>query len=301
MHITTGAGYTLSMTIQSGADRERILATVERHIADASFKSSHSNNESELSIVLPSDSKTSSSFPELFAELNRQQIKLGIAEIGVGWTTMDEVFVRYFIDSFKYCDSIFTPHIQNSTFWNYIGWKSSVIKIVRLKVLKRRLLLQKTWVRFQMHMNNIISIFLVTLIINLHIERVEGLPLLFSQFSGLLTKKVLWTIRRKRLILSQMIIPVLLTIAAVAISRTAYSNNDRTPPLKLTLSPYKNPITLYAAKDGVNILFTMYPLSRCSIQYRNVKSSQNYTSNNFMINRESEIFTLLQLVHQQKL
>lgn len=83
------------MTVRDGANREVILNTVKNHIVDAYFKGSLSNNASELAIVLPSENNTSSRFPALFSELREGQKKLGIDEFGVGYTTMDEVFVRY--------------------------------------------------------------------------------------------------------------------------------------------------------------------------------------------------------------
>ncbi|CAL8112749.1 unnamed protein product [Orchesella dallaii] len=204
-----GAGYTLSMTIVNGSDKNAILSTVHRHIEDAHFKASHSNNMSEISIVLPSESNTSSKFPRMFAELTERQNELGIKEVGVGWTTMDEVFVR--VEELSHSNTE-TSSLDSTSFTesSRIGSQDEVLASG---------------------------------------TKLIGLKLLLSQFRGLFMKKLLYSLRKKRLIVSQIVIPVLLTIAAVVISSVMFTSSERSPPLKVTISSYKDPITLYSSTN----------------------------------------------------
>ncbi|ODM92121.1 ATP-binding cassette sub-family A member 3 [Orchesella cincta] len=204
-----GAGYTLSMSIVHGSDENVILGTVRRHIEDAHFKSSHSNNASEISIVLPSESNTASKFPKMFAELTERQEELGIKEVGVGWTTMDEVFVR-------------VEELSHATTESNSLDSTSVTESSRLG-----------------SQDEILS----------SGTKLSGLRLLLSQFIGLFMKKLFYSLRKKRLIVSQMIIPVLLTIASVVISSLMFSTSSRLPPLTVSISPYKNAITLYSSTN----------------------------------------------------
>lgn len=84
------------------------------------------------------------------------------------------------------------------------------------------------------------------------VEKAKGVALTLSQFYGLLMKKFLWTIKRKRLVVFQMLIPVIMTIAAVAISGSVTSSNNMTPALKITLDDYKKPVTLYSSTNQVD-------------------------------------------------
>jgi hypothetical protein len=70
-----------------------ILATVQKHIPNASFRTLQSGNESEVAIALPNEGQTTSLFPSLFSELSERKEEFGIQTIGVSLTTMDEVFV----------------------------------------------------------------------------------------------------------------------------------------------------------------------------------------------------------------
>lgn len=91
----TGAGYNLGFTIAEGANRDAILEAVRRHVPNAHFKSSLSNNPKEMFITIPTEASTTSRFPGLFHELSNKERELGIEETGIDYTTMDEVFAKF--------------------------------------------------------------------------------------------------------------------------------------------------------------------------------------------------------------
>ena len=83
------------MTIEGEGRPEVILLTVQKYIENASFKSQHSPNSSEVAITLPTETTTTSKFPQMFSELSKSRQTLGIKTIGLSLTTMDEVFIKY--------------------------------------------------------------------------------------------------------------------------------------------------------------------------------------------------------------
>jgi hypothetical protein len=66
-------------------------------LPNAAIKEEPLDNTShcEWSIVIPSESCTTADFPEMFRKLQENKVSMGIKNIGLSLTTMDEVFVKY--------------------------------------------------------------------------------------------------------------------------------------------------------------------------------------------------------------
>ena len=95
MFESTGAGYTLRITMEGEGRPEAILLTVQKYIENASFKSQHSPNSSQVTITLPTETTTTCKFPHMFSELSNSRDALGIKTIGLSLPTMDQVFMKY--------------------------------------------------------------------------------------------------------------------------------------------------------------------------------------------------------------
>jgi len=92
-----GFGYNLKLSTLSEAESYKILAEVKSVVSNAFIqKETHANKCSELQIILPSDTidELKPLFPKLFNGLSAKKEELGIINIGIGLTSMDDVFVR---------------------------------------------------------------------------------------------------------------------------------------------------------------------------------------------------------------
>uniref|UniRef100_A0A2A4K545 ABC transporter domain-containing protein n=1 Tax=Heliothis virescens TaxID=7102 RepID=A0A2A4K545_HELVI len=91
MHLkkAVGTGYRLSFTTIGTPKDEAITKVVTSHVPDASLKEKTINS---LSYNLPAAG--SAKFPALFAALESKRSELGIDSIGVGVSTLEEVFLK---------------------------------------------------------------------------------------------------------------------------------------------------------------------------------------------------------------
>jgi hypothetical protein len=114
-----GTGYTLKLTTTGGENgNKEILDVVQSFIPRAVMDNSndsnndnmnhrHSNgsgngngnghnknNQSEFVMSLPNDEKTLEIFPSLFSKLNTDKESLGIVTIGLSLSTIDQVFLK---------------------------------------------------------------------------------------------------------------------------------------------------------------------------------------------------------------
>ncbi|CAG9795500.1 unnamed protein product [Diatraea saccharalis] len=84
-----GTGYRLTFTTIGTPKQEAITRAVTSHVPDANLKEATINS---ISYNLPAAS--SDKFPQLFTGLENQRSELGIDSIGVGASTLEEVFLR---------------------------------------------------------------------------------------------------------------------------------------------------------------------------------------------------------------
>ncbi|OXA45953.1 ATP-binding cassette sub-family A member 3 [Folsomia candida] len=82
--------------------------------------------------------------------------------------------------------------------------------------------------------------------------RSTGVALLFQQFWGLMLKKIMYSFRRWKLTVCQMVIPIAVIIAAVLITNLTYATNDRTPALVISLNSYYNQIARFSISGNQN-------------------------------------------------
>jgi len=86
---TFGVGYNLTLVKQNICDEQSIQKILYKHVADAKLLS---NVGAELSFQMPLGA--SNSFPNLFANLEKESARLGVASYGVSVTTLEEVFLK---------------------------------------------------------------------------------------------------------------------------------------------------------------------------------------------------------------
>ncbi|XP_045502150.1 ATP-binding cassette sub-family A member 2-like [Colias croceus] len=84
-----GSGYRLSFTTVGLPNEPAITAAIQSKVPDASVKESSLNS---ISYNLPANS--SNKFPEMFTMLEMNKPELGIDSIGVGKSTLEEVFLK---------------------------------------------------------------------------------------------------------------------------------------------------------------------------------------------------------------
>ncbi|CAG5055814.1 unnamed protein product [Parnassius apollo] len=108
LHVTTmhlkrayGTGYRLSFTTIGIPKEQAITNVVKSHVADASVKEKSLNT---ITYNLPA--KNSTKFPQLFKTLESKRSELAIDTIGVGISTLEEVFL-------KLCSDIDTTFTQD--------------------------------------------------------------------------------------------------------------------------------------------------------------------------------------------
>ena len=82
-------------------DSDAIFDLVQKYAPDAYWEEKISelnqNDVCDISIVLPraqNGVNDTSNFPAMFAELQREKSKLGIIDIGLPLTTLDDVFAK---------------------------------------------------------------------------------------------------------------------------------------------------------------------------------------------------------------
>lgn len=90
-----GTGYTLKLSLSESGNQTTILSFIQNHVSNASIKSAHSSNETEMFVTLPTETANTSVLSALFNDLTQNKDQLHIKSVGLSLTTMDEVFLRY--------------------------------------------------------------------------------------------------------------------------------------------------------------------------------------------------------------
>lgn len=80
------------------SDSNRVLQIIHEHIPLAFIKSEVSKSDViELEIALNSQGNSSSQFPAMFNQLLAQKSGLGLLDVGMSLTSMDDVFLKYIL------------------------------------------------------------------------------------------------------------------------------------------------------------------------------------------------------------
>lgn len=185
-----GTGYTLKLTLAGGISRgvspsasrllkssmlslvdpgtrenvPEIMSFVQKYIPEAFLKVTNSANSNEVFITLPIAAATTQALAKLFSELPKEKERLGITTVGMGHTTVDEVFMR-------------VGEVTEAQDEDH-EMEDEIVTAQRL-------------------------------------EKLTALQLFLLQFMGLLVKKILYTYRKRKLVIAQVIVPVLLLIGAI--------------------------------------------------------------------------------------
>ncbi|KAJ8717469.1 hypothetical protein PYW08_005868 [Mythimna loreyi] len=105
MHLkkAIGTGYRLSLTTIGSPKEGEVTAVVKSHVPDATLKEQTTNT---LTYNLPATH--SGKFPELFSALEANRSELGLDSIGVGVSTLEEVFLKLCsdVDTSLYDDEV---------------------------------------------------------------------------------------------------------------------------------------------------------------------------------------------------
>ncbi|XP_039759112.1 retinal-specific phospholipid-transporting ATPase ABCA4-like isoform X2 [Pararge aegeria] len=119
MHLkrALGAGYRLSFTTIGLPNEPAITAAITAQVPDATVKETSLNS---ISYNLPS--KSSDKFPKLFNLLELQRSELGIDSIGVGISTLEEVFLKLCSDvTTTFSDDVVDGETAEPTFAKLSG------------------------------------------------------------------------------------------------------------------------------------------------------------------------------------
>lgn len=81
-------------------------------------------------------------------------------------------------------------------------------------------------------------------------------PTILKQVYGLLLKKTVYTLRKRKILAGQFLMPPIMIIVAILLFNTFYVPRESYPLREIKLSQYKDPIVVYQTEDEViNITF----------------------------------------------
>ncbi|XP_038211321.1 phospholipid-transporting ATPase ABCA1-like [Zerene cesonia] len=126
-----GSGYRLSFTTVGLPNEPAITAAIQSKVPDASVKESSLNS---ISYNLPANS--SNKFPEMFTMLEMNRPELGIDSIGVGKSTLEEVFLKLCSDvTTNFTDDAVDGQSEEPTYQKLSGmplyWRQFRVLFVR--------------------------------------------------------------------------------------------------------------------------------------------------------------------------
>ncbi|XP_046544461.1 phospholipid-transporting ATPase ABCA3-like [Haliotis rubra] len=218
-----GAGYHLVMVKQPTCQVASVTAVVQQHVPTAVMES---EINAELSYLLPDDQ--SANFAALFTEIETQRETLGISSFGASATTMEEVFLKAGEeeqdeeeqDEDGDMNGDYPTGSRNNLVSNGPnGWSNGSYELTDRGAA------------------NILAF-------NQGFTKTSGILLELSRFRGMFVKKALHTWRNKTITIVQLLLPVIFTIAALAISKVDPGEVVEVP-LTLDLAPFKGTYVPY--------------------------------------------------------
>ncbi|KAK6165163.1 hypothetical protein SNE40_023607 [Patella caerulea] len=233
-----GAGYHMVVVKEPRCDVTAVTEVVKKYVPSAQMES---NVGAELSYILPQES--SQAFEGLFAQLQNERGAMGLSSFGVSVTTMEEVFLRVGEGSHNMdrlnklsAKNLATPISNDSTGSNVVVDLSN----------------STTNNRDHQHLD-----FGMTVMKN------RGVYLYFQQFYAMFFKRVLHTVRNKKVAVAQLCLPLLFTLIALILLKTL-PGPEVSIPLDLTIdklghtfipystSPNASPVPVDIARDYGN-------------------------------------------------
>ncbi|XP_064150853.1 ATP-binding cassette sub-family A member 17-like [Loxodonta africana] len=122
-----GSGYYMTLVRKPRCDTEEIAHLIYHHVPNAVLEASMGE---ELTFILPKDS--THRFESLFSDLERRQEELGISSFGASVTTMEEVFIRFYL----FCQQFYAMFLKRMTYsWRNWTMMLSVQILVPLVIV----------------------------------------------------------------------------------------------------------------------------------------------------------------------
>ncbi|XP_067952133.1 phospholipid-transporting ATPase ABCA3-like [Watersipora subatra] len=222
-----GAGYHMVMTKRADCDVETVNNLLKKFVPQAKLES---NVGAELSYILPDDQV--SAFPEMFSTLEKSKDSLGILGFGASVTTMEEVFMK--VGNIKASDDAGDHDSANTG--NYVRFDST----------------EPDEHEFETRSSNVSVVH--------EVEKNKGAALFTQQFTAMLIKRILYTLRNKKLTLSQIVLPLLFTLLTIIVLKTLPGTDGTAPKLPLSLDKYGKTVEYYSPEVGMvsNSVSSMY-------------------------------------------
>ncbi|THD28532.1 ATP-binding cassette subfamily A (ABC1) member 3 [Fasciola hepatica] len=227
-----GAGYLLTVKRLAETSSGPLVAQIHRHIPEASLRSDHGE---EVRVLLPLES--ANRFPALFADLEACKQALGACSFGISVTTMEEVFFRVSESESHGAMSFGLAGVSRSTSETELpstsGYRTDTCSVAGASVAG---LSSYTYTDTDM------------------IElRKRGCSLYWSQLSALLIKRGIYLKRHRILLLSQLLIPVVLTTVGLLVFRQmAYNVDSVDPRIRLSLDSFGSPLVVSEANNDLS-------------------------------------------------
>ncbi|KAF7257138.1 hypothetical protein EG68_05796 [Paragonimus skrjabini miyazakii] len=191
-----GAGYLLTVNKREDVQPEHLLSRVQLFVPGAHIRI---NQGEELRLLLPLDSV--GQFAELFSDLERNKAELGIHSFGTSVTTMEEVFFR--VSEQDIGTNRTTASGPSST---YEGDDSVSIR-------------PRTPIDVLSDMEDSLTVQSCYTYSEIREMRNHGFSLYWQQLTALSIKRGIYALRHRLLILSQIVIPLVLSLFALLIFR----------------------------------------------------------------------------------
>lgn len=227
------SGYNLVINKQTNSKindtdlADRYMVVIQRHIPNARL---NSNINSEISFMLPKED--ASKFSLLFDDLDLNKQILGIINIGVSVTTVEEVFLK--IGDLEECEEV-SEEDQNQ-----LNSPKPILSYADANKAKN----QALFVGLQANERND-----------------DFLNKYSQQFYGLLVKKLIHSLRNLILIVSQLIVPIACLFMILILVKYGPIQLQDSPSLNITLKSYQSnyvPFKVVNKTSSLNDLSSFY-------------------------------------------
>nr|CAH59462.2 ATP-binding cassette transporter sub-family A [Pecten maximus] len=264
-----GAGYHLVVVKTKDCDVGKLTSTIQTLIPAATLESHIS---AELSYLLPFDQ--SAKFEELFEDIEKKSVELGISSFGTSATTMEEVFLKVGESAEQDEDGNSTeasplPNgVMNPSFDFKVaenGYSSAKQMVVSAGADNLK----------SMPTDNGPSVDRFVEL-NLNLMKNTGVLLSAQQFYGMFVKKAIHFWRNRIVTLVQLLIPVAFTIMALTVAETV-PKPGKEPSLPLNLIAFgSSSVAPYRSDIATSNISAVYKASFTRYQTKEFVSTSNF-------------------------
>ncbi|XP_045131214.1 phospholipid-transporting ATPase ABCA1-like isoform X1 [Portunus trituberculatus] len=217
-----GDGYTLNLVVSQSCDARKLMETCRKEMPSIKLLRGQGG---EYTAILPQDT---AKFAPLLESLSRQKQELQLRHIGLSLTSMEKVFLRVGEVAAGEPPVMSRPQsaigFQNGNSYESLNGSTSIAKDVVFYNSQRHLFSSQ----------------------NLVDGRLAGTRLLAQRIKGFLIKRIIYFKRKWLLLVTQALLPVLVTVACLLMDANLASSAMRQPPLELNLTmfPYSQSFVL---------------------------------------------------------